>query len=212
MRELLFTVHKDKLEQSVVKKLLKTHVQSLFMHRPPYYLLPFRCPSYSEHEIARKVIKLGALPNSLEINMKCVSKQIYTESETNNQLLSSLRRVRVYCSWNDKELHNVLKHIVGYTGKSDHVAVKRIRMHSNLQSLELLNCTSHNVRSITPLLSSSRGYNHLKCLHISMQSPNSTMRHLPGIIKHQINTLEELKLTNFELSPNAGIYSRYVRL
>ena len=209
MRELLFTVHKDNLESSVVKRLLKTHVQSLFMHRPPYYLVPFRCPSYTEYEMARKIIELGALPHSLEVNMKCIAREIFVENETNTHLLGSLRRLRVYCWWqNDKGLHNVIKHVVGNTAgrKSISVASSSKRTtHSNLQSLELLNCTIQSIQSITPLLSSSRGYNHLKCLHIEMQSSNTTMRHLPGIIKHQINKLEELKLTNFELSPNAGI-------
>lgn len=179
-------------------KLLKTHVQSLFMHSPPYYLIPFRCPSYSVSEIAHMVVELGALPSSLEVNMKCVPRRTFFESETNNKLLGNLRRVRVYCSYNAKELQNVLKHIVGYKRNS-------LNSVSKLESLELLNCTQHNIQSITSLLSSSQGYNHLRSLHISMQTHSASMRHLPGIIKHQINTLEELKLSKFELSFNAGV-------
>ena len=202
MRELLFTVHKDNLESIVVTKLLKTHVQSLFMHRPPYYLVPFRCPSYSEQNIAQMMVKLGTLPNSLEINMKCVAKHTFNETDTNSTLLGSLRRVRVYCSWNDKGLQQILKQIVRYKSNS---MITNATLDSNLESLELFNCNHQNIHSITPLLSPSHGYNHLKCLHISMRTSSTSMRYLPGIIKHQMNSLEELRLTNFEISPNAGI-------
>lgn len=201
MRELLFTVHKDNLNASVVSKLLKSHVQSLFMHRPPYYLVPFRCPSYSEGNIAEMMVELGTLPNSLEINMKCIARHAFCESETKYALLGSLRRVRVYCSWNDKGLFQILKQIVRYKQNSLINTSSRL----NLESLELLNCNHQSVQSITPLLSAPHGYNRLTCLHISMRSSSTSVRHLPGIIKHQMNSLEELKLTNFEISHNAGI-------
>ena len=71
---------------------------------------------------------------------------------------------------------------------------------SNLESLELLSCSQYNIQKITPLFSSPHGYNHLKYLHISMLSQSACTHYLPGILKHQMNTLQELKLTNFELS------------
>ena len=116
MRELLFSVHKDNLDAPVVEKLLKSHIQSLFMHSPPYYLVPFRCPSYSENTIAQMMVDLGALPRSFEVNMRCVPWHCDTfcESERNIRLLSSLRRVRPYCSLNDGDLFCILKQIVGY--------------------------------------------------------------------------------------------------
>ena len=204
MRELLFTVHKDNLDSPLVNKLLKSHIQSLFMHSPPYYLAPFRCPSYSESKIAQMMVDLEALPLSLEINMKCVPRYTFCESDTNTRLLSSLRRVRVYCSLNDRELFRILKQIVGYRRNSLSSSYGSI-VDSNLESLELLNCSQYTIQKITPLFSPAHGYNHLSCLHISMLSHSACMRYLPGILKHQMNTLQELKLTKFELSHNAGI-------
>ena len=203
MRELLFTVHKDNLGVSLANQLLKNHIQSLFMHSPPYYLAPFRCPSYSENAIAQMMVDLGALPQSLEVNMKCVPRYTFYETETNLRLLSSLRKVRVYCSPNDRELFRILKQIVGYRRNS--LCTYGVIIDSNLDSLELLSCSQYNIQKINPLFSPPHGYNHLRCLHISMLSPSVCMRHLPSILKHQMNTLQELKLTNFELSPSAGV-------
>ena len=203
MSELLFTVHKDNLGSSLVNHLLKSHIQSLFMHSPPYYLVPFRCPSYSEGIMAQIMVESGALPQSLEVNMRCVSSHTFLESETNAQLLSSLRRVRVYCSPNERELFRILKQIVGYRRNS--LSSYGLVIDSNLESLEFLNCSQYNIHKVNPLFSPPHGYNHLRCLHISMITLSSCMRYIPGILKHQMNTLQELKLSNFDLSPSAGI-------
>ena len=203
MRELLFSVHRDNLDALVVNKLLKSHIQSHFMYSPPYYLAPFRCPSYSESKITQMMVDLGAFPRSMEVNMKCVPRCTFRETETSIRLLSSLRNVRVYCSSNDREIYRILKQIVGYRRNS--LTTYGVIIDSSLESLELLNCSQYTVQVITPLFSPPRGYNHLRCLHISMQFPSECMRYLPGIIKNQMNTLQELKLTKFDLSFSAGI-------
>ena len=200
MRELLFSVHKDNLHTSLTDKLLKSHVQTVFMHTPPYYLVPFQCPRYSESTIAQIMVNLGALPRSFEVNLGSIpwNCDTFHESETNIRLLNSLRRVRLYCSLNDGDLFCILKQIVGY--KINTLSAYGIITDSNLESLELLSCSQYNIQKINPLFSSPHGYNHLRYLHISMLSPSACTHYLSGILKHQMSTLQELKLTNFELS------------
>ena len=204
MRELLFSVHKDNLYTPLIDKLLNSHIQTHFVHNPPYYLVSFRCPSYSENQIAQMMVDLGGLPRSFEVNMGCVPWHCDTfcETKTSIRLLSSLRRVRLYCSLNDGDLFCILKQIVGY--KINSLSTYGLVIHPNLESLELLSCSQYNIQKINPLFSSPHGYNHLRCLHFSMLSPSVCTQYLPGILKHQMNTLQELKLTNFELSSSTA--------
>ena len=199
LNNLIFTIHKDKLDSSVVNRLLNTHIQSMFMFSEPYYLVPFRCKNFSESAILKIMIEEGALPKALEVHTKHLSKTELWKLPQHGYLITSqlfgdLQYLTLHCTQSSIPFNEMLCSALGpFFKKQSYFS----HGHSSLRSLEVLKAYPKSIEGMAFHLSAPNGYNKLKKLYILTKESCAVNRYLSNIIDNQLQSLEHLTLSGF---------------
>ena len=195
--ELLHGIHIDKLEASVANMLMYGHINSLFMFRPPYYLIPFRCPNLTEREIYWSLYGNKMTPTSLELYVNNLDSsplwnQDIISQEMMSRLFHKLSFIRLY---NRSKKTQQLEQISSAVTHSNRYKEPASHMGS-LKHLEILRTDDYHLSTITPHFSAPHGYSNLTSLKVSMRPVlyvNAT-KYLGNLVKHQLNSLQHLEL------------------
>lgn len=198
--ELLHAIHVDMLDKSVANGLIYGHVNSLFMFQPPYYLIPFRCPNLTERELYWSLYGNKMLPRSLELYMYNIESSPMWNQEVIGQemmrrLLSSVEFLRLYNHmYKTTQLEEILSAVTHSSNYKEPPSLM-----GSLKNLEVLRADDRHLSTITPFFSAPNGYSTLTSITISMKPIDyiQVTRHIGPIIKHQLNSLQNLQLKGF---------------
>ena len=155
--QLMFALHKERLEEDTVSALART-IQSLFISVPPCYLVPFRCPVADENSIASLLVEHLALPKVLEIDSETLmdTKLWQFRMKPNSQLRLLFRSVRSVSFICHPKNSSVVVFILKEATQS---------VLGGLKWVQLWNSDRDTILSITPVLSAPNGYKGLRKLH-----------------------------------------------
>lgn len=198
--KLLHATHVDMLDSTVANSLIFGHVNSLFMFQPPYYLIPFRCPNLTERELYWSLHGNQMLPIALELYVNNLDSsplwnQEIISQEMMRRILSKIEFLKVY---NHAFKTNQLDEIINAVTHSSKYREPPSLM-GNLKHLEILRADDTHLATVSRYFSAPNGYLHLTKLTVSMRPLRyiQATGHLVSMIRHQLNSLEELELSGF---------------
>ena len=196
--EFLLAVHKDRLDSDVVCKMTTTHVSTQLMFSPPYYFIPFRCPRYTEQQIASLMISAGALPTALEIRAEQMTRTTLWISpalgyKPIGNLFGNLRFLlfnctQLYC----RPLNFIMTSFYRHATPNPTSPIQ----NCSLESLEFHAVCRESISCIAQHFSTAKGFKNLKRLQIQLVETAAPLgSELACIINNQMLTLECLHLS-----------------